>query len=221
MQKIVKISLSEEELEFHQTLIRIFDICFALIGMVVTLFLSPFIVLLVQLNAPGPLFYSQKRVGRHGRHFTIYKFRTLPVNAEAPGRPEFSGKNDPRVRRIAKFLRDYRIDELPQFLNILLGEMSMVGPRPERPEMIEDNRFVEEIEGYNDRHKRPPGLTGLAQISEGYASDLEATRIKTRDDLLFINNYCLQWYFAIILLTPIMLLRGEQVSKKLVHKYLL
>jgi len=121
---------------------RIFDIIFALVGLIITVIIFPFIALAIKLDSSGPIFYIQKRVGKNGKNFNLYKFRTMAQNAEING-PQWSiGLADPRITRVGKFMRAIHIDEFPQFVNILKGNMSFVGPRPERPEFVEDLKKI-------------------------------------------------------------------------------
>ena len=146
------------------------------------LLLSPVLLLCalaVKLNSPGPVLFRQKRSGINGRPFTMYKFRSMATNAEQRKHelaamnemsgPVFKVSNDPRITPVGRFLRRFSLDELPQFLNVVRGEMSLVGPRPERPELIAE--FEAAIPGYGRRHEIAPGLTGLAQVRAGYHTD--------------------------------------------------
>jgi len=141
------------------------------------------IALLVRMESPGPVIFSQERVGLHGRRFRVHKFRTMIANAEAESGPVLSPSGDPRITRLGRIMRKYRIDEWPQFWNVLMGDMSLVGPRPERPEFIE--KFIAENPLYERRFLVQPGLTGLAQIHGRYDSDYLH---KLRYDLIYINS---------------------------------
>ena len=162
-----------------------------LVGGVVGLVLSaPVIALfgyLVHRESPGPIFYTQTRLGRDGRHFNIIKIRSMRLDAEASGKAGWSTKNDPRRLRIGSFMRRWNIDELPQFWNVVKGDMSLVGPRPERPELIVD--FKEAIPHYNARHSVKPGITGWAQIN-GFRGDTDL-RERIRCDLHYIESWSL------------------------------
>jgi len=138
----------------------------------------------VYLESPGPIIYRQVREGRNGRTFTIYKIRSMRLDAEKDG-PQWSLQNDPRRLRIGAFLRDWNLDEFPQFWNVLKGEMSLVGPRPERPELIRD--FKNQIRHYNARHYIKPGLTGWAQI-HGLRGDTDLNE-RIRYDLYYLENW--------------------------------
>lgn len=162
---------------------RFFDLSFALILLFLTIPISLIIMLLIKLEDNGSILYLQTRLGESGKTFRIRKFRTMHENAEAETGPVLSTANDPRITRIGKFLRSYSLDELPQLTNILQGQMSFVGPRPERPFFVE--KYRQKIAGYNERFKVKPGLTGLAQINGNYAT---TTEIKLKYDLAYIYN---------------------------------
>jgi len=163
---------------------RVMDIAVSFAALVI---LSPLLLLTIvaiKLSSRGPAIYSQERVGRGGRIFKVHKFRTMVVDAEKVTGPVISSGDDPRVTKIGRILRNTKIDELPQLINVLLGHMSLVGPRPERPAFVEE--FETKYLAYADRKKVLPGLTGLAQISGLYESDPD---MKLKYDLLYIYNY--------------------------------
>jgi exopolysaccharide biosynthesis polyprenyl glycosylphosphotransferase len=169
---------------FYLALKRTMDIAFSFLGLVVAAPLMALAALAVKVTSPGPALFRQERVGQGGKSFTILKLRTMVVDAEKTTGPVLSaGKADPRITPIGKFLRATRLDELPQLVNVLKGEMSIVGPRPERPCFVA--KYEAEIPGYYERHQMKPGLTGLAQVNGGYAIDAE---MKLRYDLLYIHN---------------------------------
>ncbi len=147
------------------------------------------IAVLVKLTSPGPVFHRQVRVGLNGAPFTVYKFRSMHVNAEAQTGAVWATRNDPRVTKVGKWLRRLRLDETPQLLNVLRGEMSLVGPRPERPEFVKS--LSEQIPFYTYRHCVKPGITGWAQINYKYGDTLEDTIIKLEYDLYYIKNLAL------------------------------
>ncbi len=156
------------------------------------LFLSPIIVplmlvtaLIIKLESKGPVFFWQKRVGSHGRVFNILKFRSMRTDSEKNG-SQFAKNKDDRITRFGSFIRKMRIDELPQLWNILLGEMSLIGPRPEQVKFVDE--YKKTIPEYMDRHRVLPGITGLAQIKQGYVDDEEGTRTKLQYDLYYIEN---------------------------------
>lgn len=140
----------------------------------------------IKLDSPGPVFYSQKRVGQNGKVFRIYKFRSMRIDAEGGGVPRWAIKNDPRVTRIGRILRRSRLDELPQMLNILRGDIDLVGPRPERPEFVAELEKI--IPYYALRHTIKPGLTGWAQVMFPYCGTIEESKKKVQYDLFYIKN---------------------------------
>jgi exopolysaccharide biosynthesis polyprenyl glycosylphosphotransferase len=183
---------------------RVLDVLVSFFGMIA---LSPMLLilaLLVRLTSPGVAIYKQKRVGLNGKLFTLYKFRSMVVNAERDG-PVWSQENDPRVTTFGKFLRATRLDELPQLLNIFRGQMSLIGPRPERPEFVADLRA--RIPHYDLRHLVAPGLTGWAQVMYRYTSSVDEAARKLEYDLYYIKNHSIQLDFAILIKTIIMVLR--------------
>lgn len=155
-------------------------------GLILTLPLLPFVVLAIKLTSPGPVLYRQKRVGKDGRVFDCYKFRTMRADAEADSGPTWAKDDDPRITRVGRFLRLTRIDEIPQLWNVLKGDMTLVGPRPERPEFV--SSLAKEIDHYDLRHSVRPGITGWAQIRYRYANSVDDAREKLRYDLFYIKN---------------------------------
>jgi exopolysaccharide biosynthesis polyprenyl glycosylphosphotransferase len=146
----------------------------------------PFVALANALFSPGPLFYRQTRVGRAGHHFTITKFRTMQPDAENGTGAVWSSLNDPRITPVGRWLRRIRLDELPQSLNVLRGDMSLVGPRPERPEFVD--ALAAEIPFYRARHAVRPGLTGWAQVRYGYGNSVADARLKLEYDLYYVRH---------------------------------
>jgi exopolysaccharide biosynthesis polyprenyl glycosylphosphotransferase len=157
----------------------------AFLALVLSLPLMALVALAIKLDSRGPVVYMQERVGLHGRVFRIIKFRSMFVDAEKDG-PVWAGESDPRVTRVGRIIRKLRLDELPQFINILRGEMSFIGPRPERPVFVE--YLGREIAYYSQRHLVKPGLTGWAQIRRPYGASLEDAREKLQYDLYYIKN---------------------------------
>lgn len=177
---------------------RATDIVLAAIGLIITLPFWPLFALLIKLDSPGPAFYSQTRVGLLGRHFRLYKFRTMVLGSEKNGHA-WAAVNDPRVTRVGRYLRKLRIDELPQLINVLMGSMSVVGPRPERPEFVEE--LAAKIRFYNERHVVKPGLTGWAQINYSYGASVEDAQRKLQLDLWYIKHMCVELDITILLRT--------------------
>jgi lipopolysaccharide/colanic/teichoic acid biosynthesis glycosyltransferase len=214
---------------------RSVDIVGALVGMILTLPVWLILPILIKLDSPGPVFYSQTRVGldrrRNSRRycqrtdseerrrrerrqedyqgsvFRMFKFRTMVDNAEGSSGPVWATTNDPRITRLGAFMRKSRLDEIPQFLNVLSGEMSLVGPRPERPKFVAD--LAEEVEDYTRRLEAKPGVTGLAQVESGYDSSLSTVTEKVKYDLEYIDNWSLWLDIKILLRTVVVVLTGR------------
>lgn len=167
----------------HQFTKRSVDLVVGLIGLIIALPVLATVAIVVRFDSPGAALFSQVRVGRHGRQFRMQKFRTMQLDAEAETGAVLASAEDPRVTRVGRFLRRSRLDELPQLWNVVRGEMSLVGPRPERPEFV--SSFERDIPAYGQRHAVRPGITGLAQIRGGYGSSAEE---KLRFDLFYINR---------------------------------
>lgn len=184
-------------LDFEQKLLkRIFDIIFSLIALII---LSPIMLIsaiAIKIYDGGPVFYKQKRLTIDGKQFNIYKFRSMIVNAEKTGTPQLASYHDPRITPVGRFLRKVRLDELPQLLNILKGEMSVVGPRPERPELTEFYKY--EMPEFEFRLKVKAGLTGYAQVTGVYDT---SPYDKLKMDLMYIENYSFRMDLQIILMT--------------------
>ncbi len=178
---------------------RLLDVIVSLTLLVITLPIILLAAVLVKVTSKGPIFYRQQRVGLNGEPFDLLKFRSMKVNAEAEGTPQWAQKNDPRVTRIGGFLRKTRIDELPQIINVLSGVMSFVGPRPERPFFVD--QLVDEISLYRERHCVKPGITGWAQIQYPYGASVADAKRKLEYDLYYIKNYSLFLDLLIILQT--------------------
>ena len=168
------------------------------------------IAIAVKVTSKGPVLYRQTRVGRGGRTFTLYKFRSMREDAEAASGAVWASKDDPRVTPVGRWLRRLRLDELPQFFNVLRGEMSIVGPRPERPEFVA--RLSETIPFYPQRHCVRPGITGWAQINHKYGDSIEDAELKLEYDLYYIKNMSPAFDFFIMLHTAktVLLRRGAQ-----------
>ena len=160
----------------------------ALIGAILSLPIVLLTAILIKLDSRGPVFYKQERIGKNGRHFVLTKFRSMEVDAEKAG-PVWATRDDDRTTRVGRIIRKIRIDEIPQFWNILRGEMSFVGPRPERPHFVA--QLAQEIPYYEQRHLIAPGLTGWAQIKYPYGASIEDARQKLQYDLFYIKNHSL------------------------------
>ena len=171
--------------KLYQLYTRIFDVIFAVCGLLSLVVILPFIFLFNLIWNKGPLFYKQERVGRNGVPFNIVKLRTMVVNAEQNG-AVFASTNDSRITTFGKLLRKSRLDEVPQFINVLKGEMSVIGPRPERPVFVD--KIAASIPMYQTRHVIKPGLTGWAQVNYSYGKNLEDSLMKLRYDLYYIKH---------------------------------
>ena len=178
---------------------RVLDIWISLLGLAITLPLMPIVALLIRIDSPGSIFYRQERIGKDDIPFQILKFRSMCENAEADDVPRWAQPADERVTRVGKILRLMRIDELPQLINVLKGEMSLVGPRPERPAFV--HTFGQQIPFYSVRHSVRPGITGWAQINYEYTASLEDTKRKLEYDLFYVKNQSLFLDLAIVLQT--------------------
>ena len=168
---------------------RSFDLLVSAVMLVLTLPLMLATALAIRLESPGPVIFRQDRAGRGGRAFTCLKFRSMRADAEADGQPRWATVDDDRVTRIGRFLRKTRIDELPQLINVLRGEMSFVGPRPERPGFV--NELKKAIPYYDLRHSVKPGITGWAQVRYSYGASVEDARKKLQFDLYYVKNHSL------------------------------
>lgn len=182
---------------------RSFEIFFSLALLIFTLPVLLLSAIAIKLESPGPVFYKQERVGLRGKKFWIVKLRSMRTDAEKNG-PQWAAKNDPRVTQVGKFIRKTRIDELPQIINVLNGDMSLIGPRPERDVFTE--QFEEEIPGFKKRLLVKPGLTGWAQVTGGY----EATpREKWEQDMYYIQNQSIALDVRILFRTVWVVLTGS------------
>jgi exopolysaccharide biosynthesis polyprenyl glycosylphosphotransferase len=198
--------LAGRESTVYESFKRLFDIASVMILAMPTLALFPLIAAIIWIGDRGPILYRQTRVGQGGKLFRIVKFRTMRVDAEKHG-AAFASKQDPRITRVGRFLRSTRLDELPQIWNILVGDMSFVGPRPERPEI--EAELAKSIPLFPVRHLVRPGLTGWAQVSAPYAATLDDHLIKLRHDLYYLKYRSLTLDAAIILRTVYSVLKRK------------
>lgn len=185
---------------------RLLDVVVSFAVLVVGLPIWILLTIGIRITSPGGAIYRQTRIGRHGKTFTMYKFRTMGVNAEAETGPVWARENDDRYTPIGRWLRKTRFDEIPQFWNVLKGEMSLVGPRPERPYFVD--RLAKDIPLYNRRHRVKPGITGWAQVKWKYDTNLDDVRQKVKYDLFYIENMSLKRDLQILFRTIYTALRG-------------
>jgi exopolysaccharide biosynthesis polyprenyl glycosylphosphotransferase len=197
--------------EFRQgivvrTIKRSMDLSISLIGLVVALPLMAAVAILVKLDSPGPVFYRQVRVGLRAQPYMILKFRSMFTDAEKGG-ARWTSEKDPRIARVGWYLRKWRLDEIPQLINVIRGEMSLVGPRPERPVFVQELRGV--IPFYDLRHAVRPGITGWAQTQFHYGASTEDSHVKLQYDLYYVKYLSIQLDLRIFLETIRVVLRGE------------
>ena len=175
---------------------RVIDVVMAAVGLVLAAPLMLLTALAIRIDSPGPIFYKQERVGENDRLFTLCKFRSMRSDAEKAG-PMWAQSNDNRVTRVGRFIRLTRLDELPQLLNVIRGDMSFVGPRPERPYFVQ--QLTAQIPFYAERHTVKPGVTGWAQVRYRYGSSIEDAMEKLRYDLYFIKHLSIAFDFTIVI----------------------
>ena len=192
--------------EWEYSVKRLADIVISLVAMVV---LSPVYLvtaIIVKCSSPGPVFYAQERIGYHGKPFRMHKFRSMYVDAEEAG-PALSKDNDPRITPFGRFMRKVRLDEIPQFYNVLKGTMSLVGPRPERQYYID--QIVERAPEYLLLQRIKPGITSWGQVKYGYASTVDEMVERLRYDLLYLDNMSLTTDLKILVYTVLIILQGR------------
>lgn len=185
---------------------RILDLSCAIVGLLFSLPVMVLVAAAIRLDSSGPILYRQSRMGLGGKSFDVLKFRSMRSDAENGCGAQWAIENDPRVTRVGRIIRKYRLDELPQFVNVIRGEMSFVGPRPERPEFVEELR--REISYYDQRHTVRPGLTGWAQVQYRYGSSVDDARRKLEYDLFYLKNMSVFFDFLIVLKTVRIVLTG-------------
>ncbi|MFA6468663.1 MAG: sugar transferase [Bacteroidota bacterium] len=181
-----------------------------IVSLLILTFSSPiwiFAAIAIRINSPGPLVYSQERVGKNGKLFRMHKFRSMYQDAESRTGPVWATTNDPRITSVGKFLRKTRLDEIPQFYDVLRGYMSLVGPRPERPHFVE--LLSKEIPLYKRRLTVKPGITGWAQIKQGYDTSIDDVKSKVRYDLFYIENMSFRMDIKILLMTFYVMIAGK------------
>ena len=186
---------------------RVLDLAAGAIGLAISMPIMILVAVVVRLESKGPIIFRQTRVGRMGKCFEVLKFRSMSNDAEKTNGAQWASENDPRVTRIGRFLRKYRLDELPQFVNVIRGEMSFVGPRPERPCFVEELRKT--IPYYDERHSVRPGITGWAQVQYAYGASIEDAFNKLEYDLFYLQNMSLTFDLAIIFRTVQIVIGGH------------
>jgi len=186
---------------------RIFDIFVASLLLLLALPVMLVTALLILVESGAPLLYQQERVGRAGRVFPVFKFRSMRTDAEGDGKPRFAASNDDRVTSVGRFIRKYRIDELPQLINVLKGDMSLVGPRPERPFFVD--QLTQSVPFYAARHSVKPGLTGWAQVRYHYGATLDDAANKLQFDLYYVKNHTLFLDLVVLFETIVVVVTGK------------
>jgi exopolysaccharide biosynthesis polyprenyl glycosylphosphotransferase len=183
------------------------DLSISLLALPWILLVFPLIAVAIKLNSSGPVFYRQVRSGLGGNTFQILKFRTMYIDAEKDGKARWAAKDDPRITQVGRFLRKLRLDELPQIINILQGDMSLIGPRPERPEFVA--QLEKEIPHYCTRLLVPPGLTGWAQVKYSYGNSVEDALIKLQYDVYYVRHWSVWMDIYILFQTVGVVLRAK------------
>lgn len=186
---------------------RVVDVAAAMAGLLLLAPIMALVALAIKLDSKGPILYAQERVGRFGETFKIYKFRSMCIDAETNGPVWGARDGDPRATRVGRFLRRSHLDELPNLFNVLRGEMSLVGPRPERPHFVD--QLNDAVRRYDERHLIKPGMTGLAQVHYRYDTSIADVKRKLRFDLLYVKRMCIALDFRILFWTVGVVVTGR------------
>src|SRR5581483_2531327 len=192
---------------WNEVLKRALDLAGGTVGLLLSLPLMILVGIAVRLDSKGPIIYRQARVGRMGRPFEVLKFRSMRADAEQGTGAQWASENDPRVTRVGAFIRKYRLDEIPQFFNVIRGDMSFVGPRPERPCFVEE--LSKTLPYYEERHSVRPGITGWAQVQYNYGSSVEDAFNKLEYDLFYLKNVSISFDLAIVFQTIRIVIGGH------------
>ena len=193
--------------ESEKNIKRLIDVVFSLLALIMLSPIYLLVAIMIKMDSKGPVLFFQERLGLHNKPFRIVKFRTMVDGAEQDGKPQLSSDNDPRITKLGRIMRKYRIDELPQFWNVLKGDMSMVGPRPEREYYAK--KILEREPSYSLIHKVRPGITSLGQVKFGYAKNVDEMIERLRYDLLYLDNMSIVNDFKIIAYTLKIVIKGR------------
>jgi len=188
---------------------RAIDIAVSIIALILLMPVYAIVSLIIKRTSPGPIFYKQERIGLHNKPFKIIKFRSMVQNAEAAGKPQLSSDNDPRITPFGRFMRKYRIDELPQFWNVLMGDMSIVGPRPERKYYVD--LITQRVPAYSLLHQVRPGITSMGMVKFGYAKNVDEMVERVKYDLMYLDNMSLLNDLKILIYTIKIVFTGRGI----------